>query len=242
MQEKNAQVLGKPAPVSEVPRSHTRYGTEDDTTDPESCDDTGSRTFQGVHRRTRSGTFSHGTECYCLEASGVTTKIPVQVLRQYLQIYHERLYAVWPVVKWQALLAELESNPGEPEIYALATSLAAAVMGQLQLKETTVFYEVSGMTHSMVVSTDHFAAEALRARRTFEWRDRANVRGLLTSLFFHVYYENRGNKSSSSLALREAVTFVQTMELHLESTYATLPPDEADQKRRLFWLLFVTEK
>ncbi|EPS40340.1 hypothetical protein H072_5836 [Dactylellina haptotyla CBS 200.50] len=172
------------------------------------------------------------------------TKYPTPVLAIYLEIYHHRLYPVWPIVKWEPLLAELEARPNDPEIYALGTALASAVMGQLQLPQWTQQYvdPETQITKTIIVSTEHFAAEALRARRLFEWRERPGIYAILTSLFFHVYYENLGKTPASSLALREAITFVQIMNLDRESGYQGLSPEDAELRRRLFWLLFVTER
>ncbi|KAK6523058.1 hypothetical protein TWF281_002481 [Arthrobotrys megalospora] len=172
------------------------------------------------------------------------TKYPTSVLEIYLEIYHHRLYPVWPILKWEPLLAELKARPNDPEIYALATSLASAVMGQLQLPQWTHHYPDpdTQITKTLIVSTEHFAAEALRARRLFEWRERPGIYAILTSLFFHVYYENLGKVSASSLSLREAITFVQIMNLDRESGYHGLSLEDAELRRRLFWLLFVTER
>ncbi|KAF3935314.1 hypothetical protein ABW19_dt0206842 [Dactylella cylindrospora] len=172
------------------------------------------------------------------------TRYPVSVLATYLEIYHYRLYPVWPILKWETLLAELEAQPNNPEIYALATALASAVMGQLQLpaKWTEYIDPETQLPKTIIVSTEHFAAEALRSRRLFEWRERPGIYAILTSLFFHVYYENLGKTPASSLALREAITFVQIMNLDRESGYQGLQREDAELRRRLFWLLFVTER
>ncbi|KAF3913749.1 hypothetical protein AA313_de0208048 [Arthrobotrys entomopaga] len=117
-------------------------------------------------------------------------------------------------------------------------------MGQLQLPQWTQQYldPETQITKTIIVSTEHFAAEALRARRLFEWRERPGTYAILTSLFFHVYYENLGKTPASSLALREAITFVQILNLDRESFYQGLSTEDAELRRRLFWLLFVTER
>ncbi|KAK6340002.1 hypothetical protein TWF730_001778 [Orbilia blumenaviensis] len=236
-------------------------GPVDDETEPESTEQTplGSplRTFQNPSAGYSNGINNLpnlGPSFTYLEAeqNGIglghglssTTKYPTPVLAIYLEIYHHRLYPVWPILKWEPLLAELEARPDDPEIYALATALASAVMGQLQLPQWTEPYldPETQVAKTIIVSTEHFAAEALRARRLFEWRERPGIYAILTSLFFHVYYENLGKVSASSLSLREAITFVQIMNLDRESGYNGLSMEDAELRRRLFWLLFVTER
>ncbi|KAF3918147.1 hypothetical protein ABW20_dc0100625 [Dactylellina cionopaga] len=235
-------------------------GPMEDDTEPESADPTplGSplRTFPTSGSGYLSdGPIQHLEPSYTyLEAEqdgiglgqglSTATKYPTPVLAIYLEIYHHRLYPIWPILKWESLLADLEARPNDPEIYSLATALASAVMGQLQLPQWTQQYvdPDTQITKTIIVSTEHFAAEALRARRLFEWRERPGIFAILTSLFFHVYYENLGKTPASSLALREAITFVQIMNLDRETGYQGLSPEDAELRRRLFWLLFVTER
>ncbi|KAK6331248.1 hypothetical protein TWF696_003308 [Orbilia brochopaga] len=238
-------------------------GLIDEDTDPESTEPTplGSplQTFRSPGLGYRNGNgislpVNLTPTCTYLEAEqdgiglgqglSTATKYPTPVLAIYLEIYHHRLYPVWPILKWEPFLAELEARPNDPEIYALATALASAVMGQLQLPQWKQQYidPETQITKTIIVSTEHFAAEALRARRLFEWRERPGIYAILTSLFFHVYYENLGKTPASSLALREAITFVQIMNLDRESGYQGLSPEDAELQRRLFWLIFVTER
>ncbi|RVD87144.1 uncharacterized protein DFL_005387 [Arthrobotrys flagrans] len=260
-QEEYTRDLGPSDGLQINPPSSAAAGPVDDETEPESAEQTplGSplRTFQNPGAGYLNGTNSIPTlppSYTYLEAEqdGIglgqglssVTKYPTSVLAIYLEIYHHRLYPVWPILKWEPLLAELHARPDDPEIYALATALASAVMGQLQLPQWTQQYldPETHITKTIIVSTEHFAAEALRARRLFEWRERPGIYAILTSLFFHVYYENLGKVSASSLSLREAITFVQIMNLDRESGYHSLSPEDAELRRRLFWLLFVTER
>jgi hypothetical protein len=43
-------------------------------------------------------------------------------------------------------------------------------------------------------------------------------------------------------SLRESIAFAKLMGLHLESTYSLFSPQEEQLMRRVFWLLFVTER
>lgn len=64
-----------------------------------------------------------------------------------------------------------------------------------------------------------------------------------TAFFLHVYHENLAPGGLKSLLyLREAITMAQIMELHRESSYEGLSDDEQQFRRRILWLLFVTER
>lgn len=78
--------------------------------------------------------------------------------------------------------------------------------------------------------------------------ERRNVDGLdltalRTAFFLHVYHENMEPGGVKSLVfLREAITMAQMMGMHRESSYSCLPSEEQQLRRRILWLLFVTER
>ena len=114
--------------------------------------------------------------------------------------------------------------------YALANAVGAATMAQLKLDSLTD-----------TVSASSMEAECYRVK------DRggrvASLDTLRIAFFLHVYHENLEPGGVASLSyLREAITFAQIMGLHRESIYAALPPSEQQIRRRILWLLFVTER
>jgi hypothetical protein len=71
----------------------------------------------------------------------------------------------------------------------------------------------------------------------------SNNNRLRISFFLHVYHENLDAGGINSLLyLREALTIAQIMGLHQESSYIGLSPEEQQFRRRVLWLLFVTER
>ncbi|KAL4994224.1 fungal-specific transcription factor domain-containing protein [Aspergillus recurvatus] len=163
--------------------------------------------------------------------------LPISVISPLLYIYHIRMYPVWPIVDVDDLIATLQqdSDRKDHETMALATSIAAATMAQLRLGESS--------TSDGSVRADILAAECLEARKRFDYRSRVNLNNIRTAFFLHVYYENQQPGGSESvLYLREAITMAQMMYLHREASYASLTADEQKIRRRVLWLLFVTER
>lgn len=121
------------------------------------------------------------------------------------------------------------------EVYALATSVAAATIAQLRLERNS--------QSNKSVTSDAFAVECLKARNLSDYRSKANLDNVRTAFFLHVYYENQQPGGSESLLyLREAISLAQMMSLHREASYSGLPPEEQQIRRRVLWLLFVTER
>ena len=54
------------------------------------------------------------------------SSITMHSLRAYLDIYHHRIYAVWPVVDRTALMAKLDHDRNDVETWALAYAVCAA--------------------------------------------------------------------------------------------------------------------
>lgn len=147
------------------------------------------------------------------------------------------MYPVWPIVDVEHLVSILQRDIEDTDLetYALATSIAAATIAQLRLGD--------GSLPDETATADTFAEECLKARMESEYKSKVDVNNVCTSFFLHVYYENQQSGGSKSLLyLREAISLAQMMNLHRESSYAALPLQEQQIRRRVLWLLFVTER
>ncbi|RDW72750.1 fungal specific transcription factor domain-containing protein [Aspergillus mulundensis] len=170
-------------------------------------------------------------------ADGIPKSLPTNSIAPLLYVYHVRMYPVWPIVHVDSLIADLQqhSERDDYETIALATSIAAATMAQLRLGKSA--------TPERSVTADILVAECLEARKRFDYRSRVNLNSVRTAFFLHVYYENQQPGGSESvLYLREAITLAQMMYLHREASYGGLAADEQKLRRRVLWLLFVTER
>ncbi|KAE8345559.1 hypothetical protein BDV24DRAFT_178276 [Aspergillus arachidicola] len=166
-----------------------------------------------------------------------SSRIPLDALTSPLSIYHVRMYPVWPIVNVEEMVSvlQLDADQSDNETYALSTAVAAATIAQLRLEQ--------GPGAGETITAEMFAAECLRARNLCDYRSQANLNSIRTSFFLHVYYENQKPGGSESLLhLREAISIAQIMGLHRESSYNGLSFEEQQLRRRVLWLLFVTER
>ncbi|KAK2019936.1 fungal-specific transcription factor domain-containing protein [Colletotrichum eremochloae] len=154
-----------------------------------------------------------------------------------LCIYRLRLFPVWPIIAVEEIMASLSRDADDLESYVLANAVGAATIAQLKL--TTTDNDDPATASSM-------EAECQRSRMALQEREGGlpmNLNWLRTSFFLHVYHENQEPGGAKSLLyLREAITIAQVMGLHKESSYMALPLPEQQMKRRILWLLFVTER
>ncbi|KAH7033038.1 uncharacterized protein B0I36DRAFT_361770 [Microdochium trichocladiopsis] len=141
-------------------------------------------------------------------------------LINFVHLYEQRLYPVWPIVDTTALVQELSApGPCDPRILLLAEAIRLGAIAQLRLPNSP----------ASPVPGSHDGCADLTALRT--------------CFFRHVFYENLQPGGPRSLMhLREALTIAQILRLDRESSYATLPEPEQQMRRRIIWLLFVTER
>ncbi|KAI5459033.1 hypothetical protein BGZ63DRAFT_406350 [Mariannaea sp. PMI_226] len=163
-------------------------------------------------------------------------KISINLLRQYLTLYDQTLYPVWPVVDRDEIERRLQ-DPDDLESYALCTALSAVVIAQLNIDAQKDDLEpFQGATSEALI------AESERTRVILHSQQKLSVPFLLSSFFLHIFYANRGHVLKSTLLLREAITFAQFIELDQAKFYTTLSKAESQFHLRVFWLLFITER
>lgn len=174
-------------------------------------------------------------------------RTPVSSLIVRLCIFRLRLFPVWPILDAEAVIASLLRDPTEIDLetYALANAVCAAIIAQLKLP-----FEGRTDDNDPATATS-MAAECQQAKASLlDHNDVAgsedvmkNLNMLRISFFQHIYHENMSPGGSKSLLfLREAITIAQIMGLHRKGLYHSLPLEESQMRRRIIWLLFVTER
>lgn len=145
------------------------------------------------------------------------------------------MYSVWPIVKVEQLIASLQSAERDLELYALANAVGAATIAQLKFTE--------GSGADAVLTGQQLEEECQRARQESDTTRQANLTTLKTAFFLHIYHENRNPGGVKSLLfLRECITMAQMLRLDREASYKKLPLEEQQTRRRILWLLFITER
>ncbi|KAK3313275.1 hypothetical protein B0H66DRAFT_565746 [Apodospora peruviana] len=170
-------------------------------------------------------------------------EITVESLVLRLCIYRLRLFPVWPILAVEEVIAALQRDAHDVETFALAVAVGAATMAQLKLGQRFDDDNTGGFDDK--ASAACLEAECQRIRRTQSLDSGpANLNKLRTSFFLHIYHENQEPGGPKSLLyLREAITLAQILGLHRASSYLTLKDAGEDRlRRRILWLLFVTER
>ena len=148
------------------------------------------------------------------------------------------MYPIWPVVDRTELLAKLGDKMEDPETCALAFSVCAATGAQLRLDAD---FDL-GYPQSKYSIIDRFAIEAERNRAMIDQQETCTIACILIPFFLSMYYSSKKKRFTSTLLLRESLTLCELLDLDKELVYASLEPDEQKYRRKVFWLLFITER
>ena len=173
---------------------------------------------------------------YAQKVVADTKRIPLKVLRICVEIYSKRLYGIWPLISKQDLFTKFEADQDNVELYTLVVALCAATLSDLQL-------EITDDSVNKPLSAAMLAAEAVRARSTFYYMENVNLNSILTSYFLHMYYGRQENRDRTAIVyIREAITFAHLNGLHTEAAYANHSINDQQTMRKLYFLLFMTER
>lgn len=167
---------------------------------------------------------------------------PVSSLIIRLCIYRLRLFPVWPILDAEAVIASLLRDPSDLETYTLANAVCAAVIVQLKLPFEGRTDDNDPATAASMTAECQRTKALLQDANGDDGPDAA-LSMVQIAFFQHIYHENQSPGGTKSLMfLREAITIAQIMGLHRKASYVSLAPNEQQMRRRVLWLLFVTER
>ncbi|KAK3072253.1 hypothetical protein LTR53_007152 [Teratosphaeriaceae sp. CCFEE 6253] len=157
----------------------------------------------------------------------------------YMQLFFEHMFPIMPILDQNFYLdPRLYADPRALGLdqYCLLCALCAATIVQL---DASVPQPASLHTKAM---DDVFAEECVRERKGYDYVAPTSTLSCMTSFFLFTYYGNHENHTKAWFYLQEAITFSQMLNMDDEETYTKLDPVEAGWRRRMYWLLFVTER
>lgn len=174
-------------------------------------------------------------------------RLSAPVLLAHVNVFLKYLFPIMPVVRRERLQQDCH-QPGQlsSQRYAFLASLCAVTHIQLKLDGATSAshppHPQASVDGHSVMSGEELLAEAVRARKDCDPVDEMSIESLLTSFFLFAAYGNLDKQDHAWFYLCQATSMVFTLGLHRESTYSELSAEDAEEKRRIFWLLFVTER
>lgn len=170
-------------------------------------------------------------------------RLTPSILLAHVNIYLKYLFPIMPVVRRDELHRD-GHQPGHvsAQRYAFLAALCATTHIQLKLDGASQATAMSGIDGQALMSGEELLAEAVRARKECDIVEEVDVESLLTSFFLFASYGNLDKQNQAWFYLSQTISMAFTLGLHQEATYTALSIEGAEERRRIFWLLFVTER
>lgn len=131
------------------------------------------------------------------------------------------------------------------EAYCLVTSLCGYMLIQPNMTLPNVLTSASDKQHASPanLTLGHtLLQESLRVRKGYDYVENPSIWSIITSFFFFGSYFCLDKHNTAWFHLREATTLAHVIGMHEEETYAQYDAIESSRRRRLYWLLFITER
>jgi len=150
------------------------------------------------------------------------------------------MFPIMPVIDRSMYLEPIfytDSNAFSADMYCFLCALCAATSVQLDnsIPQPPPF-------HLSRSNEDVFAEACLQERSTYDYIEESSTLSVMIAFFLFAYYGNNEKHVKAWHYLQESITFAENLNLDDENSYAKLDPVEAQWRRRLYWLLFITER
>nr|AAB67707.1 MAL-activator 23 [Saccharomyces cerevisiae] len=169
-----------------------------------------------------------------MTAPVVCKKVPKNLIDQCLRLYHDNLYVIWPMLSYDDLHKLLEENYEDCSTYWFLVSLSAATLSDLQIE---IEYE-EGVTFT----GEQLCTLCMLSRQFFDDLSNSDIFRIMTYYCLHRCYAQFADTRTSYRLSCEAIGLIKIAGFHREETYEFLPFGEQQLRRKVYYLLLMTER
>lgn len=154
------------------------------------------------------------------------------------------MYPTMPILNSEQLSMLATEKEGSIEAYCLLCSFCAFMLIQpgIEIKAGQAMKTLEGSLSNNTSLGRTLLDGALRRRKCYDYTDQPSVDAVITSFFAFGCFFGLDKHNTAWFHLREATTLAQIIGMQDEKTYVSVDHAESVRMRRLFWLLFVTER
>lgn len=160
-----------------------------------------------------------------------------------INFFFEHIYPTMPILHrerfYQTHVRDMHISL---ESYCLVCSLCAFMMIQPGMKFPGVWTSGTEVVQDGTPMGCALVEEVLRVRKGYDYVESSSMAAVITSFFLFGSHFCLDKHKVAWFYIREATTLAQTLDMHDESTYHTGDMIECTRRRRLYWLLFLTER
>ena len=188
----------------------------------------------------KQGFVSPPTSPTYARTSGLLTR---DLIESCTDFFFSHMYPTMPVLHKEQVRHMVGEMAHCVESYCLIASMTAFMLIQpgIVLKGTPPLSEGGGSVTNPKVGAA-LMDEAIRVRKGYDYVETPTVNTVITSFFLFGSCFGLNKHNTAWFHLREATALTQLLGMQDENTYIFDNVIETSRKRRLFWLLFVTER
>lgn len=165
-----------------------------------------------------------------------------EMIKDCIEFFFANMYPTLPILHRGRLEQQAMYADQNVDTYCLLTSLCAFMMIQPGMGIPGDPLGLDSLPGANLISGNLLMQETLRVRKSYDHLETPTLNSLVTSFFMFGCYFGLDLHDKAWFHLREATTLVHTLGLTKEETYMQFDAVEASRRRRLYWLLFVTER
>lgn len=169
--------------------------------------------------------------------------LSLEVIEACVEFFFANLYTTQPILHRQRIQHAIINMDHSVESYCKLGALCAYVLIQphMVLPPSVAVRNESGATSNLQLAY-MLLEEAIRVRRNYDYIENPTLDSVYTSFFIFECYFCLDKQNAAWVYLRQALTLAHIIGMHDEQTYKSNDIVESSRKRRLFWLLFITER
>ena len=175
--------------------------------------------------------------------SRVASYLSQELIDNCVDFFFSQMYPTMPILYREQLLQKALEMANSADAYCLITAFCAFMLIQpgIVLKSAQAMSEATtSMTNPKMGHA--LMEESVRVRKSYDYIENPTVTTTITSFFLFGSCFGLNKHNTAWFHLREATALAQILGMQDESTYVFDSVVEMSRKRRLFWLLFVTER
>ena len=171
----------------------------------------------------------------------------MELIRTCVEHFFTNMYPTQPILHRQKVGETIGLMEVDLEAYCLVVSLCAYMLIQLNIGSSeflppSAHSGLERQPQSALLLGRTLLQEALRVRNAVNYNENPTIWSIITSFFLFGSFFCLENPHTAWFHVREATTLAHVLRLHEEDHYRTPDIIENTRRRRLYWLLFVTER
>lgn len=168
-----------------------------------------------------------------------------QTLAAHIQVFLKYLFPIMPIVNEEFVTDALRVDDLPPSRYAAIIAICAATRIQLRMDNSKNGFGEgpdAGIPVEPQLSGEMLVALAENALRQYSIIDDTSLDSILASFFLFASYGNLNNARHAWFYLNQSISLAQSLNITTEMGYLDIGEIEREKRRRVFWVLFVTER